>query len=144
MTTTALTSTAHAPAGRGLGIALWVTQGLLALAFGMAGVMKSTTPPDQLLANGFAWVSSLPAWMPRLIGLVELTAAIGLILPSVTRIRPQLTPLAAAGLVLTMIGASALHVARGEYGVLGVNAVLGGLAAFVAWGRWTKVPIAGR
>jgi putative oxidoreductase len=58
--------------------------------------------------------------------------------------KPRLTPLAAAGLVLVMLLASAFHLSRGEVGALPVNLVLGGIAAFVAWGRSRKAPIRAR
>lgn len=125
---------------KGLHIGLWVVQVLLALLFLMAGFTKATQPLEELAKN-MPWVSGSPAWMPRLAGISEVLAALGLILPSVTRIKPMLTVAAAGGLVLVMLLASALHLSRGELGVIPVNAVLGLLAAFVAWGRATKAPI---
>ena len=67
--------------------------------------------------------------------------AIGLILPAATKIKPTLTPLAALGLLTIMILAMAFHLSRGEAQALPINMVLGGLAAFVAWGRTKKAPI---
>lgn len=76
------------------------------------------------------------------------SGALGLVLPAATRIRPRLTPVAALGLVTVMLLAVlfhvVFHVARGEFQMLPVNVVLGGLASFVAWGRFEKVPIAPR
>jgi hypothetical protein len=123
--------------------ALWGAQILLALAFGMAGTMKTTQPMD-VLVQKMVWPGALPAALVRFIGTSELLGALGLILPSATRIKPGLTPLAGAGLVTIMLLASAFHASRGELGVVPVNLVLGGLAAFVAWGRWKKAPIAPR
>ena len=80
----------------------------------------------------------------RFIGACELLGAIGLIVPAVTRIRPGLTPLAAAGLTLVMALAVPFHVARGEFPALTVVLPLGALAAFVAWGRWKRAPIRAR
>jgi len=80
----------------------------------------------------------------RFIGVSELVASVGLILPSVTRIAPKLTPLAAAGLVVIMVLAMGYHVRLGEMHALPNSIILGGLAAFVAWGRFRKVPIAPR
>ena len=57
---------------------IWIIQGLLALAFGMAGFMKLTTPIDQLAAQ-MAWVADAPSWLPRFIGAAELAGAVGLI-----------------------------------------------------------------
>ena len=123
---------------------LWVVQVLLAAAFGMAGVMKTTLPIPELTANGVAWAADLPVALVRFIGACELTGAIGVILPAATRIRPSLTPLAAAGLATIMALAMVFHLFREEAGALPFNLGLGALAAFVAWGRTSKAPIAPR
>lgn len=138
-----MTSIATTAPSKPLHYGLWVVQILLALAFGMAGVMKATTPLDQLGA-AMSWVQAVPGWLVRFIGVSELAGALGLILPAATRIRPVLTPVAAAALVLVMILAAVTHVALGEPEALPVNVVLGGLAAFVAWGRAKRAPIASR
>jgi uncharacterized membrane protein YphA (DoxX/SURF4 family) len=115
--------------------ALWTVQILLGAMFAMAGVMKSTQPKEKLQAR-MAWVEAVSLPTLRFIGVSELLAGIGLIAPWATRIAPVLTPLAAAGLVVIMVLAAGLHAKRGEYGGIVVNVVLGGLAAFVAWGRY--------
>lgn len=125
---------------KGLNIALWVVQAMLAFAFGMAGFMKSTTPLDQLAVK-MAWVGYTPGAVVRFIGVCELLGAIGLIVPAATRIKPQLTPLAAVGLVTIMVLAAGVHTTHGEAAVTPVNFVIGALAAFVAWGRFKKAPI---
>ncbi len=135
------TNSETAGPSKGFHIALWVVQVLLALAFGMAGIMKATTPLAELAAK-MPWVNTVPSSMVRFIGTSEFLGAVGLILPSVTRVKPNLTPIAGGGLVLVMILASVFHITRGEMGALPVNVVLGGLAAFVAWGRTKKAPIA--
>ncbi len=122
---------------------LWVIQGLLAAMFLMAGFMKLSMPIDQL-AQKLPWVTDISAALVRFIGLAELTGAIGLILPSATRVRPILTVFAAIGLALVMALALGFHVSRGETSVIGMNLLLGGLAAFVAWGRLRKAPISPR
>ena len=122
--------------------ALWTVQIVVALLFMMSGAMKLMTPPEELIAQGMNWVSAVPPWLPKLAGASELLGALGLILPSVTRIMPKLTPLAAIGLVVVMLSAAGLHASLGEYPFIGVNLVLGGLAGFVAWGRTSKHPIA--
>ncbi|HEX6277859.1 MAG TPA: DoxX family protein [Polyangiaceae bacterium] len=124
-------------------IALWVVQVLLAVSFGMAGWMKATQPIAEL-AEKMVWPGAVPAALVRFIGVTELAAAIGLILPAATRIKPVLTPLAAIGLVVVMVFAAIFHVARGEFGALPINFVYGALAALVAWGRLRKAPIAPR
>ena len=123
-----------------MNITLWVVQILLALAFGIAGIMKVSQPIDRLEAR-MGWVKSVGPRGVRLIGSLEILGAIGLILPAVTGILPWLTPLAATGLVLTMIGAMFTHGRRGEYSQIGINVVLLLLALFVAYGRFVIVPI---
>ncbi len=131
------------PASRALHVGLWVAQIVLALMFGMAGVMKSTQPIDALAAQ-LVWPGAVPPAMVRFIGVSELLGAIGLVLPAATRIQPKLTPLAAAGLVTVMALASVFHLTRGEFGGIAFNAFLGGIAAFIAWGRFRGAPIAPR
>ncbi|HEX2184038.1 MAG TPA: DoxX family protein [Chloroflexota bacterium] len=109
-------------------VAVWGLQVLLALAFGAAGVMKIVTPVDQLVANGMAWTSAVPPIAVTLIGVAEILGAVGLILPAATRIRPELTPAAAAGLGVTQVLAAVFHVTRGEGMMVPVNLVLALLA----------------
>lgn len=125
------------------GGALWGVQVLLAVLFGMAGVMKTTTPIPEL-AQAMGWPGDIPAALVRFIGVSEFAAAVGLILPAATRIAPVLTPLAGAGLVVVMALAAVFHVVRGELQALPFNVALGALAAFVAWGRLRKAPLDGR
>ena len=128
---------------RALNIALWVAQVLLAGMFLMAGVMKLTQPLDALGAQ-MPWVASVPAALVRFIGAAELVGALGLLLPSLTRIQPRLTVLAALGLVVVMVLASAFHLSRGEGAMVPMNLVLAAVAAFIAWGRSKAAPIAPR
>ena len=123
-----------------MNIALWIVQILLALAFVMAGTMKATQPAEKL-ASRMKWVNALRPQIVQLIGILEVLGAIGLILPAVTGIWPWLTPVAAIGLVLTMIGAMILHTRRGEFPNLSTNLVLLLLAAFVAVGRFVVGPL---
>lgn len=123
-----------------MNIALWIVQGLLALAFGMAGAMKLTQPKAKLVAS-LPWVEDFSQSAVRAIGAVELLGALGLILPWATGILPWLTPLAALGLVMTMVGAMLTHMRRGEQKVLPINLVLLALALFVAYGRWALAPM---
>ena len=128
---------------RALHITLWVAQVLLAGMFLMAGVMKLTQPLDALGAQ-MPWVASVPAALVRFIGAAELAGALGLLLPSLTRIQPRLTVLAALGLVVVMVLASAFHLSRGEGAVVPMNLVLAAVAGFIAWGRSKAAPIAPR
>ena len=127
-----------------MNIILWVLQVLLAIMFLMVGLMKVSKSKDEIKASGgerMAWVEDLTDNNIRLIGILELMASIGLVLPQLTGILPWLTPLAAVGLILTMIGAITLHVRRGDGPqAIGMNIVLLLLAAFVAYGRFVLVP----
>ena len=143
MTTAAIHHDSTHTSSRALRVGLWVTQILLAAAFLVAGGMKLTAPIEQLAAN-MPWVSGSMGSFVRLIGAAEVAGALGLSLPSALRIQPRLTVLAAAGLVLVMLGATATHVARGEFAAVGVPLVLGALSAFVAWGRSRRAVIAPR
>lgn len=125
-----------------LNIILWVAQILLAAMFLMAGIMKSTTPIEQL-SQTINWVKNQPG-LVRFIGIMELMAALGLILPSLLRIKPVLTPIAATGLMLIMALAIPFHISRGETSAIGMNILFLLVAFFIAWGRSRKVPIAGK
>jgi len=126
-----------------MNIALWIVQGLLTLVFLMAGFMKVSKSKDELKKRGgkqMSWVDDVSASRIRLIGILELLAGIGLILPQLTGILPWLTPLAAVGLVLTMIGALVVNVRNDNRLVIIENIVLLLLAAFVAYGRFVLIP----
>ena len=114
---------------------------LFVIGFGMAGLMKLTTPYQQLVSSQ-AWAQSMPEALIRFIGLSEVAGALGMILPAATRIRPILTPMAAVGLLIIMILAAAVHIMHGEPPI--PNLVLGALAAFVGWGRFKRAPISPR
>ena len=118
-----------------MNIALWVVQILLAVAFLGSGLMKLTQPKEKI-ATSMAWAADFSPTAIKLIGLVEVLGALGLVLPAATGIAPILTPLAAVGLALVMVGAAITHARRGESQMIVVNVVLLLLAAFVAWGRF--------
>jgi len=117
-----------------MNIVLWIVAGLLAAAFLGAGVLKLVRPREQLQASGMGWVEGFSATAIKGIGLAEVLGAVGLILPAVTGIAPILVPLAATGLLVTMIGAVVVHVRRHESFVPPL--VLGVLALVVAVGRF--------
>lgn len=141
--TAKVSATSTISPSRGLSIGLWVAQAMLAFAFLGSGFMKLTTPHEALSAQ-MRWAADAPAALILFIGAAEVAGALGLILPSITRIQPKLTPLAAAGLATVMVLASGTHLLYGELGMIAVNAVLGGLAAFVAWGRSGAAAITAR
>ena len=122
-------------------IVLWIVQGLLALAFLLAGVMKTFMPLERLKKN-MAWVGNVPAGLVRFIGIVEILGALGLVLPKLTNILPQLTIAAAIGLILVMVSAVVFHATHKEYSHIGTNIVLLLLAAFIAVGYLAWVPVA--
>ena len=119
--------------------ALWIVQGLLALLFLFTGGMKLILPLEVLTEQ-----TPLPGLFVRLIGVAEVLGALGLILPGLLGIRPGLTPLAAAGLVIIMTGATVLTLAGVVPGGVGpalLPLVVGLLSAFVAYGRWRLAPL---
>jgi uncharacterized membrane protein YphA (DoxX/SURF4 family) len=118
-----------------MNVVLWIVAGLLAVAFGAAGLMKLTQPKDKLAPN-MAYVEDFSAGAIKAVGALEILAAVGLILPAVLDIAPVLVPLAALGLVIVMIGAAVVHARRGEHQMILTNVVLLVLAAVVAWGRF--------
>lgn len=120
--------------------ALLIAQILLGLMFGMAGVMKLTQPREKLVTM-LGWVNDFSQPVVKLIGALEALAGVGLILPSLTGILPILTPLAASGLVIIMLGAAYTHLRRGEQPMIIINLVLLAIALFIAYGRFVLVPI---
>ncbi|ADJ48867.1 DoxX family protein [Amycolatopsis mediterranei S699] len=118
-----------------MNVTLWILQAVLAAMFGMAGVMKSTQPKDKL-AEKLPWVKDFSPGVVKVIGVAELAAALGLILPAALDIAPVLTPLAATGLVVIMLGAIITHARRKEPQAIAFNVVLLIVAAVVAWGRF--------
>ena len=120
-----------------MNIALWIIAGIAAAAFAAAGLMKLVTPHDKLVANpNMAWARDFSRSQVKLIGLVELAGALGLVLPPLLNVAVWLVPLAAAGLALDMVGAFSTHVRRGDPRSTYVPPiVLGALAIIVAVGR---------
>ncbi|MGI9064796.1 MAG: DoxX family protein [Pyrinomonadaceae bacterium] len=128
-----------------MNIALWIIQVLLALLFLFAGGTKLVLPLETLAEmSRQSGQTPLPGLLTRFIGVVEVLGALGLILPGLLRIRPGLTPLAAAGLVIIMIGATVLTFAADGFAMALPPLVVGILAAFVAYGRWRLAPHRGR
>jgi hypothetical protein len=123
-----------------MNVALWIVQGLLAALFLFAGGVKLVTPIEEMLKQ---MPLALPGWFLRLTGVVEVLGAIGLIIPWLTGIRPGLTPLAAAGLVIVMIGAVIFTILAGDIAMALVPLVVGVLCVFVAYGRRRLAPYRG-
>ena len=117
--------------------ALWIVQSLLALFFALAsGAPKLLLPPETL-----PMPIPLPYSFVLFIGVAEVLGGLGLILPAITGVRPGLVPLAASGLVLVTLGATAYHLAAGEVAAALFPVAVGMLCAFVAYGRWQLAPL---
>ena len=119
-----------------INVLLWVVQGLLAALFLFAGGIKLVLPLEAL-----AGPIALPGLFLRFIGVAEVAGALGLVLPSLLRIQPRLTPVAAAGLVIIMTGATVLTGVAGPAATAVMPALVGALAVFVAYGRARIAPI---
>ena len=128
---------------KGLRFSLWIVQAILAVWFGLAGVLHAAVPIAKL-APFAPWTADVSPALVRFIGAAELAGAVGVVLPALIRILPVLTPLAAAGLALIMTLAIPFHVSRGEPQVTPMLIVFAALGVFVAWGRSRRVPITSR
>jgi len=118
-----------------MNVVLWIIAGLLALAFLGAGLTKLIQPKEKLAAT-MGWVDDFSPGTVKLIGALEVLAAIGLVLPAALDVVPVLVPLAAVGLGALMVGAAITHARRRETPMIAVNVVLLVLAVVVAWGRF--------
>ena len=114
-----------------INVLLWIVQVLLALLFLFAGSMKLVLPIEAMSGP-----INLPGLLLRFIGVCEVAGGVGIILPWLLNIRPRLTPIAAAGLVIIMIGATVITVLGGQAAAALMPAIVGVLAAAVAYGRW--------
>ena len=115
---------------------LWTVQVLLAALFLFAGGFKLVAPIAEMTKQ-----MPMPGWFLRFIGTCEVLGALGLILPSALRIRPRLTSLAACGLVVIMVGATAITYRTMGGAMTLFPAITGVLAGFIAYGRWKLAAI---
>ena len=127
-----------------MNIVLWIIQILLALLFILAGVPKLVFPIEKLIAMGPPNQVILPGMLLRFIGVCELLGAFGLVLPGLFRIQTYLTPLAAIGLAIIMVGAVVVSVMGTGIASAIFPLVIGLLCLFVAYGRTKMVPHASR
>jgi uncharacterized membrane protein len=118
---------------------LWILQFLLGAYFFAIGLLHFTVPSG--LPAPMAWMYDLPNWLHIVSGIAEILGGIGLIVPSLTRIKTLLTPYSAIGLAVVMVGAAIYHIPRGEVLNIIMNLVLVALNAFIAYGRWRLHPI---
>lgn len=126
-----------------LHVALWAVQVLLGLLFAGTGLWKLLTPVAGIAAV-FPWAGQVSPAFLHATGVFDLLGGLGLVLPSLTRIQPGLTALAALGCTALQLSAIVFHVSRGEAANTPFNVLLVGLCLFVAWGRRVRVPIAPR
>ncbi|GAA1720993.1 DoxX family protein [Nonomuraea bangladeshensis] len=124
---------------------LWALQAVFGFFFAGSGFGKVLLYDAALYADApraVAWYAAVPQSLIVFIGICEVLGGVGLILPAMARVKPVLTPLAGAGLTLTMILAAGFHIVRGEYALVPANLLLGGASALIAAGRWKLRPVA--
>ena len=120
-----------------MNLALWISAGLLAAVMLVGAATKLFVPKEKLAAaHGGGWTGDAGVGFVKSLGAIELLAAVGLVLPAALGIAPVLVPLAAAGVVLLMVGAMITHLRRDEARFAMANLTYLALAAFVAWGRF--------
>ena len=124
-----------------MNIALWIVHILLVAFFMPAGYVKTFTPMSELNSQ-MAWVTSVPVWVVRLPGIAELSAALALIIIPIIKKYTFIVPLAAIGLTIVMILSVFVPDHASDQGIF--NLVVGGLSAFLAWGRWKMIPLGER
>ena len=120
-----------------MNIVLWIVQVLLAVAFFAHGWLF-LSPPAEIAEQMNA---SLPRWFQLFLGIAEVLAAVGLILPGLTRIMPWLVTWAAGGIMIVTVSATAFHLVRGEMSSAAITLLLLAMAAFVAYMRHRVLPI---
>lgn len=128
---------------KALRIGLWCAQGIVFALFTLFGCMKLLLPVQQL-ADMWVWPGQIPVWILYATGILDVAGGVGVLLPSLLRVRPRLSVLAALGCAALQIAAILFHVSRGEAAVIWLNLILLALSAFVAWGRARRVPVSPR
>lgn len=128
---------------RVLPVGLWVVQALLALTFAGTGLWKLMTPVPALAAM-IPWAGQVPVAFLDATAVIDLCGGLGIVLPSLTRIKPGLTVLAALGCAALQVSAIVFHVSRGEAANTPFNFLLVALSLFVFWGRRYRAPIRSR
>jgi hypothetical protein len=121
-----------------MNIALWIIQALLAALFLFAGGTKLVLPIEEMTKE-----MPMPGWFLRFIGVAEVLGALGLVFPWLLQIRPGLTPLAAAGLMIIMIGATVITILTGDTAMALFPLVVGILCAIIVYSRSGRAPLRG-
>ncbi|GAB4086017.1 DoxX family protein [Myceligenerans cantabricum] len=137
------TATTRTTTPRALNVTLWTAQALLALMLTGSGLFKLLTPIGQL-AETFPWAGDVAPGVVYAAAVFDILGGLGVLLPSLTRVAPSLTVVAALGCVALLTSAAVFHFARGEGADTPINVVLIALAVFIAWGRRAKAPVAPR
>ena len=119
--------------------ALWIAAGLLAAVALVSGISKAFVPKEKLAEHhGGEWTQDFSGGFVKSLGVLELLAAAGLILPAVLDIAPVMVPVTATCWVLLMVGAMFTHGRLGQFKFVMLNSVYLALAAFIAWGRFGR------
>jgi hypothetical protein len=127
-----------------MNLTLWIAAGLLAAVAMAGGISKTFVPKAKLAAaHGGEWTAGASVGFVKTLGVLELLAAVGLILPAIVDIAPVMVPVTAACWVLLMIGAMITHGRLGQSKLVMLNVVYLALAAFIAWGRFGTESFAG-
>ncbi len=140
MTSTGTRSPVARSASQRLHIALWIAQGLVALTFVGAGVWKLVTPIPQL-AGMIPWAGDVPPTLLYTVAVIDILGGLGVLLPSLTRIRPGLAVLAGLGCLALQLSAVLFHLFRGEATDTPFNFLLVAILIFIVWGRQVGAPI---
>jgi uncharacterized membrane protein len=122
-----------------MNILLWVLQIVFGFYFTAVGIMHFIIPPGLPAAMG--WMYELSPSLHWISGTAEILGGLGLILPGLTKIQTRFTPLASVGLALVMVAAAIWHVQRGEISNIFLNIINAAILAFIAYGRWKRVPL---
>ena len=121
-------------------LSFWVAQTILAGVFFLQGIMKLIVPVDALAQTHF-WINVAPEWFVKMIGLIEVLAGIGLIVPAMLQYRPEWSMRAGFGVLLLLILAVVFHIIRKEWSNLPTIIVLGAIDVYFLWGRLRIEPI---
>jgi hypothetical protein len=133
----------HLRSSRAFAISLWIFQVVLGVFLCLIGTLKFSAPLHSVRAI-VPWTPTMPPWLIRSTGAMDLLGGMGVVLPSATRILPVLTPWAALGVMTLQFSAIVFHIARGEMWVILLNGFLFVLAVLVLWGRSVGAPVASR
>ena len=127
-----------------MNLALWIAARLLTVVALVGGISKTFIPKEKLAAHhGGEWTGHASVGFVKTLGVLELLAAVGLILPAALDIAPVMVPVTAVCWVVLMVSAMITHGRLGQFKVVMLNAGYLALAAFIAWGRFGLAPFNG-